>query len=103
MGRRRTHSVWILESTCRFGHRLSSHVGSSRRSPGYIAKWITAYRRQHVKIWAVTVQNEPEHNAPWEACCYTAQEEADFVAKHLGPTLRNLDLAMSGDASFLFL
>ncbi|CAK9091912.1 unnamed protein product [Durusdinium trenchii] len=55
---------------------------------GYIAKWITAYRRQHVKIWAVTVQNEPEHNAPWEACCYTAQEEADFVAKHLGPTLR---------------
>lgn len=56
----------------------------------YIATWISAYRQQSVKIWAVTVQNEPEHNAPWEACCYTAKEEAEFVALHLGPTLRSI-------------
>lgn len=29
---------------------------------------------RNIQIWAVTVQNEPEHNAPWEACCYTAED-----------------------------
>ena len=40
-----------------------------------------------IPIWAVTVQNEPEFPAPWEACSYTPKTEADFVAYHLGPQL----------------
>ena len=36
---------------------------------------------------AVTVQNEPEFPAPWEACSYTPETESDFVAYHLGPQL----------------
>ena len=35
----------------------------------------------------MTVQNEPEFPAPWEACSYTPKAEADFVAYHLGPQL----------------
>ena len=38
-------------------------------------------------MWAVTVQNEPEFPAPWEACSYTPKVEADFLAYHLGPQL----------------
>jgi glucosylceramidase len=39
-------------------------------------------------LWAVTVQNEPEFPAPWEACAYTPKAQADFVAYHLGPQLQ---------------
>ncbi|CAE7941579.1 GBA, partial [Symbiodinium necroappetens] len=56
----------------------------------YFASWIDAYKQHGIQIWAVSVQNEPEHNAPWEACCYTAGEEAAFIAGHLGPTLQAL-------------
>ena len=40
-----------------------------------------------IELFAVTVQNEPEFPAPWEACAYTPSIEADFIANHLGPTL----------------
>jgi glucosylceramidase len=41
-----------------------------------------------IDIYAVTVQNEPEFPAPWEACAYSPNIEADFIANHLGPTLQ---------------
>lgn len=53
----------------------------------YFSKFIDAYRNKGVPFWAVTVQNEPEFPAPWEACSYTPKTEADFVAHHLGPQL----------------
>lgn len=53
----------------------------------YFAKWITAYKSYGIPIWAVTPQNEPENNAPWEACLYTAEQEMVFLSEHLGPTL----------------
>jgi len=55
----------------------------------YFVKWIAAYEASGVPIWGVTVQNEPEASMTWESCLYTAQEEADFVANHLGPTMRD--------------
>ena len=39
-------------------------------------------------MFAVTVQNEPEFPAPWEACAYNPEIEAEFIANHLGPVLR---------------
>ena len=54
----------------------------------YISKFVEAYNKQGVYLWAVTPQNEPEFAAPWEACAYTAQFEAEFIANYLGPTLR---------------
>ena len=41
-----------------------------------------------VNLFAVTVHNEPEFPAPWEACAYDPKNEADFIANHLGPVLR---------------
>jgi len=40
-----------------------------------------------IDLFAVTVQNEPEFPAPWEACAYKPSIQADFIANHLGPTL----------------
>ena len=53
----------------------------------YFVKWITAYEEQGVKLWGVTVQNEPEATQTWESCIYTAEETRDFVADFLGPAL----------------
>lgn len=53
----------------------------------YFSKFIDAYRRQGVKIWGVTPQNEPEYAAGWDACVYTPWYEAEFVREHLGPVL----------------
>jgi glucosylceramidase len=54
----------------------------------YISLFIEAYYQQGVPIWAITPQNEPEFAAPWEACAYTPQSEADFIKQYLGPTLK---------------
>jgi glucosylceramidase len=42
---------------------------------------------QGIKIWGVSVQNEPEATQIWESCRYTAEEERDFVKDYLGNTL----------------
>lgn len=39
-------------------------------------------------LWGVSIQNEPEFPAPWEACSYTAAKMRDFLEYHLGPQLR---------------
>ncbi len=53
-----------------------------------IAKYIDAYGQESVPIWAVSTQNEPEAVQTWESCLYTAEEEADFIEKHLHPALQ---------------
>eukprot|EP00979_Chaetoceros_neogracilis_P000737 scaffold164_cov266-Chaetoceros_neogracile.AAC.24 len=53
----------------------------------YFSKFLSAYKSWGIELFAVTVQNEPEFPAPWEACAYTPSIEADFIANHLGPTL----------------
>jgi len=54
----------------------------------YFVKFISAYKNLGLDLFAVTVQNEPEFAAPWEACSYTAGLESSFIANHLGPQLR---------------
>eukprot|EP00521_Asterionellopsis_glacialis_P006997 CAMPEP_0195281262 /NCGR_PEP_ID=MMETSP0707-20130614/645_1 /TAXON_ID=33640 /ORGANISM="Asterionellopsis glacialis, Strain CCMP134" /LENGTH=851 /DNA_ID=CAMNT_0040340133 /DNA_START=33 /DNA_END=2588 /DNA_ORIENTATION=- len=56
----------------------------------FFAKFITAYSDLGIDFFAVTVQNEPEFPAPWEACSYTPETQGDFLTYHLGPTLREL-------------
>lgn len=53
----------------------------------YFSKFIEAYRGRGVDLWGVTVQNEPEFAAPWEACAYTPEFQAAFIRDHLGPVL----------------
>lgn len=53
----------------------------------YFSKFIQAYRERGVDLWGVTVQNEPEYAANWEACVYTPEFQAAFIRDHLGPVL----------------
>ena len=54
----------------------------------YFSKWISAYKAHGVKVWGVTVQNEPENAAAWEGMLYTPKFMASFVRDFLGPTLK---------------
>ena len=53
----------------------------------YYAKTIKAYEAEGIKVWGLTIQNEPMATQTWESCIYTAEEERDFLKNHLGPTL----------------
>jgi glucosylceramidase len=54
----------------------------------YIARYLEAYAAKGVKLWGITVQNEPKATQRWDSCVYTAEEERDFVRDHLGPVLK---------------
>lgn len=53
----------------------------------YYVKFIKEYEKRGIPIWGLTVQNEPMAVQTWESCIYTAEEEAAFLGKNLGPTL----------------
>lgn len=53
----------------------------------YYIKFIKEYEKRGINVWGLTVQNEPMAKQIWESCIYTADEEAEFLGKYLGPTL----------------
>ncbi len=53
----------------------------------YYTKFVKAYEKEGVPVWGISVQNEPMATQKWESCIYTAEEERDFLKKHLGPTM----------------
>jgi len=55
----------------------------------YIARWISGYAAQGIPMWAISVQNEPTQNSPFDSCLFSAQQEADFLANNLGPVMRS--------------
>jgi glucosylceramidase len=48
----------------------------------YISNFISAYKAKGVPMWGLTVQNEPEFAAPWEACVYNATHQVPISAIH---------------------
>eukprot|EP00928_Gymnodinium_smaydae_P020099 TRINITY_DN17760_c0_g1_i1.p1 TRINITY_DN17760_c0_g1~~TRINITY_DN17760_c0_g1_i1.p1 ORF type:complete len:587 (-),score=64.89 TRINITY_DN17760_c0_g1_i1:200-1723(-) len=53
----------------------------------YIARWIAAHKARNIKIWAISVQNEPLKNQRWESSYFTVNQEIDFLSFSLGPIL----------------
>jgi len=53
----------------------------------YYVRFINEYAKNGINLWGISVQNEPMAKQTWESCIFTADEETDFIAKHLGPVL----------------
>ena len=54
----------------------------------FFSKYITAYKKEGIDIWGITVENEPLGNGNnWESMHFTAEEMTSFVQNHLGPKL----------------
>jgi len=58
----------------------------------YFVRYIQEYRKQGVKLWGLTTQNEPEANSPWDNCLYSPTEQRDFIRDYLGPTMKRAHL-----------
>ena len=54
----------------------------------YLSLWVESFQAKGINIWGITVQNEAEFAAPWEACVYNATFQAEFIGKYLGPTFQ---------------
>ena len=56
----------------------------------YFSKYLTAYKKEGIDIWGITVINEPHGNGNnWESTHFSPKEMTDFVQNHLGPKLEN--------------
>lgn len=54
----------------------------------YFSKYLTAYKKEGIDIWGITVINEPHGNGNnWESTLFSPKEMTDFVQNHLGPKL----------------
>ncbi len=54
----------------------------------YFSKFISSYAEYGINFWGLTIQNEPENAADYEACCYNPEQERDFLVNYLGPQLK---------------
>ena len=69
----------------------------------YFARWIEAYRKAGINIYAITPQNEPNILNVYPTCLWTGPQLREFIADYLGPTLRDqrinieLWLGLNGD------
>lgn len=59
----------------------------------YFVKFIQSYENEGIPMWGVSIQNEPMAKQTWESCIFTAEEEADFLKNHLGPTFEREGMA----------
>ena len=59
----------------------------------YYVKYIQALEKHNIKVWGLSVQNEPMAKQTWESCIYTAEEEKNFIKNHLGPTLQKSNMS----------
>lgn len=59
----------------------------------YLVKYVMAMAKHGIKIDAITVQNEPLHPGNNPSMYMTAEAQAEFVKKHLGPAFvkNNID------------
>lgn len=55
----------------------------------YLIKYLDAYKKQGVDIWALTPVNEPHGNSgQWESMHFTPKTQSTFIKEHLGPKLK---------------
>jgi len=52
----------------------------------YLAKFVNAYQKEGINVYALHFQNEPYTYNQWPNCSWTAHAMRDFVSKYLGPT-----------------
>lgn len=74
-----------------------------RTYANYFVRWVEAYRAEGIPIYALTPQNEPNILNVYPTCLWTGPQLREFIADHLGPTLRDrkidveLWLGLNGD------
>lgn len=58
----------------------------------YFVRYISAMAEQGILIDAITIQNEPENPNNTPSLVMTAEEQNEFIKKHLGPAFKQADI-----------
>lgn len=58
----------------------------------YFVKYLSAFKEEGIEIDAISVQNEPLHEAAYPSMRMEAAEQLDFIKNHLGPLLEKENL-----------
>ncbi len=74
----------------------------------YFSKFVNAYKKEGIDIFAVMVQNEPVYQPHWQSCTWRPDDLAFFIGKFLGPQFQKdsikteiwLGTVNSGDPNF---
>ncbi|WP_321316554.1 glycoside hydrolase family 30 protein [Labilibaculum sp.] len=81
-----TASPWMKDNNAWTGGKLLPEYYDTWAL--FFSKYITAYKKEGIDIWRLTVENEPLGNGNnWESMHFTPEEMVDFVSKYLGPKL----------------
>lgn len=80
--------------------KSSGKLGGGKLKPesygdfaGYLVNYIKGYRAEGINLEAISVQNEPLHEAAYPSMRMEASEQLDFVKNHLGPAFRKESIA----------
>ncbi len=66
------------------GRLMKEHYSDWARE---LAAFVKDVEEQGIELMALSVQNEPDYEAPWETCRWTPEELTEFVRDHLIPAL----------------
>ncbi|KQC33376.1 hypothetical protein AAU57_08670 [Nonlabens sp. YIK11] len=82
-----TAPTWMKSNNTWIGGSLKpSHY---QAYADYFLKYLQAMDKEGIKIWAITLQNEPEHPGNEPSMLMSSAEQIKFINDHLGPTLAN--------------
>lgn len=81
-----TAPPWMKDNKSYIGGKLLPQYNNAYAL--YLNKYLSAYEKEGINIWGITVVNEPHGNGNnWESMLFTPKEMTDFVQHHLGPAL----------------
>lgn len=86
MGSPWSSPVWMKDNLLPKGGSLKPEYYEAYAN--YFVKYIQAMAKEGITIDAVTLQNEPENPKNTPSLVMTAEEQALFVKKHLGPAFK---------------
>jgi glucosylceramidase len=58
----------------------------------YLSKFVEAYQKEGINVYAVHFQNEPYTLNQWPNCSWTPSAMRNFIAQYLGPAFRKENL-----------
>ncbi len=58
----------------------------------YFEKFVQAYRKEGIHLYAVHVQNEPNSCQPFPSCVWKPSDQAIFIGRYLGPQFKKDNL-----------
>lgn len=81
-----TSPPWMKDNKSYVGGKLLPQFNDAFAL--YFSKYLSAYKKEGIDIWGVTVINEPHGNGNnWESTLFSPKEMTDFVQDYLGPKL----------------